>query len=332
MISLFCSLKLAEVTILLQSQPFLTSFICVLNLTFSVVATVGNLLVIRALWKASSIPATSKTLLLNLAFSDLAVGFYVQPMSGVVIAVMLNMASSENYHCFCPTVITLTMFLTYFLAGVSFFTIAAIALDRFLAVTLHLRYQAIVTEKRVRFGLILLWLTIGLATFVLIALPSRNNLFFVLVQGMGFVVITVAYFRIYIVMRHHQSKIHIQCQIQNEQAMKAAREKKSALNAFYVYIISLICYLPSTFSSILLDVSHLQISYITAGYAAIFMVFFNSSLNPLVYCWRYREIRNTVMSTVKKTFRINNQTAHHANNNLFVVYPHNETNIVKPRE
>ena len=47
---------------------------CVLNFVFSVAATLENLLVIRALMKASKIPATVKKLFLSLAFSDLAVG------------------------------------------------------------------------------------------------------------------------------------------------------------------------------------------------------------------------------------------------------------------
>ena len=56
--------------------------ICVLNLISSLVssfvATFANLLVIHALWKASSIPTNLKKLFLSLAFSDRAVGLIVQ--------------------------------------------------------------------------------------------------------------------------------------------------------------------------------------------------------------------------------------------------------------
>ena len=140
--------------------------------------------------------------------------------------------------------------------------------------------------------------------------------------------ITLAYLRIYRVVPHHQNQIHSQSQIQNDQAMKAAREKKSALNAFYVYIISLSCYLPSTFSVILLEVNRSQISVISTAYGAFFLVFLNSSLNPLVYCWRYREMRNIVKSTAKKMCRMKDHTVHHAtNNNLFAAsaYPNHYT-------
>ena len=53
---------------------------CVSHFTFSLVATLGNLLVIRALIKASTIPANVKKLFLSLAFSELAVGLLLQLM------------------------------------------------------------------------------------------------------------------------------------------------------------------------------------------------------------------------------------------------------------
>ena len=68
---------------------------CVLNFGFSLVATLGNLLVIRALMKNSTIPATVKKLFLSLAFSDLAVGLCSQLMTTIISAVMLKMASSD---------------------------------------------------------------------------------------------------------------------------------------------------------------------------------------------------------------------------------------------
>jgi len=124
---------------------------CVLNLIFSFVATIGNLLVICALWKASSIPATVKKLFLSLAFSDLAVGLFAQMMYGAIIAAMLKMTATGNYSfdIFCPTIIIACYFSIFLLAGASFQNITAIATDRLLALSLHLRYQELVTSKRV---------------------------------------------------------------------------------------------------------------------------------------------------------------------------------------
>ena len=285
-------------------------FISVLHLLFSIVATLGNLLVIRALWKASSIPATLKKLFLSLAFSDLAIGLFIQPMIVVIVGVMLNMTANGNYDFdgFCPSVITIAMACSGAVVGASLFTIAAIALDRYLALFLHLRYQELVTEKRVGVGLVMLWLSSALFTFTYATLPSHNNLVAVVAECAGLLVITVAYIRIYKVVRYHQNQIQNQCQIQHEEAMEAARVKKSALNAFYVYIICLVCYLPNLLAIILLEVDDLQMFTLVAYFTSIFLLFLNSSVNPFVYCWRYREIRGIVKNTVKKIFN-NNHTA-----------------------
>ena len=116
----------------------------------------GNLLVIRALWKALSIPANLKKLLLNLAFSDFAVGLFLQPMFAVIIAVMLNMAANANYNFdfFCPTILSVGYFAFFLLGAALFLNITAIAVDRLLAIFLHLRYQELVTSKRVVIALV----------------------------------------------------------------------------------------------------------------------------------------------------------------------------------
>ena len=108
----FCVRKLDELTKLVRLQEGFMLSLCVLNLMFSVVAVLGNLLVIRALWKSSSLPTTVNKLLLSLAFSDLAVGVLPQPALSVIIAVMLKMESTgnDNFTSFCPTIVNVCYF------------------------------------------------------------------------------------------------------------------------------------------------------------------------------------------------------------------------------
>ena len=105
--------------------------ICVLNALFSFVATIGNLLVIRAPWKASSVTSTLK-MFLSLAFCDLAVGLFSQPVLAALYGATVTEAASGNYHFdgYCPVIVSLVMAPTFFLVGVSFSMIAAIAVDR----------------------------------------------------------------------------------------------------------------------------------------------------------------------------------------------------------
>ena len=311
MVAEFCSKKLEELVVVIRFKPMTYLSICVLHALFSFVATIGNLLVIRALWKASSIASTLKKMFLSLAFCDLAVGLFSQPVLAALYGATVNEAASGNYDFdgYCPVIISLVMAPTFFLVGVSFSMIAAIAVDRLLALSIHLRYQEFVTGKRINFCLVVLWLSNVLSTFFFMELPSHNELLGVILQTVGLILLAIAYFRIYLVVRYHQNQIHGQNQIQNGQAMQAAREKKSALNAFYVYIVSLACFAPNLLAGILLVVDNSRLATLVAYNASSFLVLLNSSLNPLVYCWRYREIRLVVKNTVKKMF-LNNQGTH----------------------
>ena len=295
-----------------QLVPHFATFMmtfCVLHLTCSLVATLGNLLVIHALWKASSIPATIKKLFLSLAFSDFALGLIPQLMAGVIIAVMLRMAANDNYNFdfLCPTIVTALHFLMLLLSVASFFNVTAIAVDRLLAISLHLRYQELVTSKRVITALACLWITSGIAVSVYISQPnpSASNMVVAVIEFVGILLTTVAYIRIYKIVRYHQHQIHSQHQLANPQAMKQLREKKCAFNALFVYPVFLACYLPYLCTVMFLITDSMKLSVLVAEKVSLFLVCLNSSLNPLVYCWRYREIREIVKSTLKKIFRIN---------------------------
>ena len=102
----------------------------------------------------------------------------------------------------------------------------------------------------------------------------------------GLILITTAYCRIYLMVHYHQNQIHGQNQIQSDQVMQAVREKKSALNAFYIYIVSHVCFTPNLFAGILLEAGNSSTHTLVAYNASAFLVLMNSSFDPLVYCWR----------------------------------------------
>ena len=275
---------------------------CVLNFVFSLVATLGNLLVIRALMKNSTIPATVKQLFLSLTFSDLAVGLLPQLMTAIISAVMLKMASSEDdLAIFCPTVLIVLLYFQNLLATASFLNVIVIAFDRLLAVSLHLRYQELVTPTRVTMVLVSLWLTSCVSAFLFIFLLKGFPLAAV-ISVIGYVLTTLAYVRIYKVVKYHQNQIYSQNQLQNAETREAHKQRKSAYNSLFVSVAFLACYLPFLPSTILYLTNTSEISFLVAHFASIFLIYLNSSLNPFVYCWRYPEIRQSVKSTVKQIF------------------------------
>ena len=278
---------------------------CVLNFVFSLVATLGNLLVIRALMKNSTIPATVKKLFLSLAFSDLAVGLCSQLMAAIISAVMLKMASSEDdLAFFCPTVLIVLLYFMHLLAVASFLNVIVIAFDRLLAVSLHLRYQELVTPVRVTIVLVSLWLTSCVSAFLHIFLVKGISMATAVISVIGYVLTTVAYLRIYKVVKYHQNQIYTQ-NLQNAQAREAHKQRKSAYNSLFVFVVFVACYLAFLPSTMLYWKNASEISFLVAHFASIFLIYLNSSLNPFVYCWRYPEIRQSVKSTVKQIFHMN---------------------------
>ena len=300
----FCQTRLKELTQLVDLHGNVMLSFCVLNLVFSFVALLGNFLVIHALWKASLIPPTIKTLFLSLAISDLAVGILSQPMFGVIIAVMLRRLSNgqHNFALFCPTVLTVCYYFMFGLIFASFLNIIIITLDRLLAVRLHLRYQDLVTLKRLITVLVAIWITSAIPITIFISVPEGDRLAGAVIDFLGIILTTVVNIYIYKVVRFHRNQIQCQFQVQNRQGLEIIRQNKSAYNALIVYVVFLACYLPLFTSFILLTVDNFRSSFLVFDHVSIFFAFLNSSLNPLLHCWRYREIRLNVKNSLSKIF------------------------------
>ena len=279
---------------------------CVSHFTFSLVATLGNLLVIRALIKASTIPANVRKMFISLAFSDLAVGLLPQLMDAIIYAVVWKMASGgDNLAFLCPTVLSVLSYFVYSLIAASFLNVTVIAGDRLLAVSVHLRYQELVTARRLTTVLVSVWIISCVFPILYILFPKEIEMVTGIISIIGYALTTVVYVRIYKVVKYHQNQIYSQNQLQNAQTREAHRQRKSAYNSLFVSVVFLACYFPFFPCTILYETNTSEISFLVAQVASVFLICLNSSLNPIVYCWRYREIREIVKSTVKKLFHMN---------------------------
>ena len=211
---------------------------CVSHFTFSLVATLGNLLVIRALIKASTIPANVRKMFISLAFSDLAVGLLPQLMDAIIYAVVWKMASRvDNLAFLCPTVLSVLSYFEYFLIAASFLNVTVIAGDRLLAVSLHLRYQELVTTRRVTTVLVSVWIISCFLAIQFIFFPKEIEMVAAVICLTGYVLTTMAYVLIYKVVKYHQNQIYSQNQFQNAQTRETHRQRKSAYNSLFVSVV-----------------------------------------------------------------------------------------------
>ena len=264
----------------------------VLNAALIVVSIVSNALVLTTIIRTPSIRSRQMIMLCSLAVSDILVGLIAQP---IYCALLLTKAY-DLYHV--STVIG------YSLCGVSFLTITAITVDRFLALHYHLNYASLVTERRVKYTLIIIWLFSLLITgFRLLDFRLQNSLVSI-VTITCLIICTFCYIRIYRIVRRHQSQINAQQQAaQNSDAGKnlnIARLRRSALNTFVFYIALLLCYIPIFVSLGLTALSFKD--WESEWEFANTAVFLNSSINPFLYCWRLRELRKEVVKTARQMF------------------------------
>jgi len=90
---------------------------------------------------------------------------------------------------------------------------------------------------------------------------------------------------------YQQNRIKTQ-QLLQEEVKKFFKEKKALKTTIYVVGAVLLCLLPGTVLTILSSIRELNISYSSSWITTIVML--NSLLNPLVYCWRQKEMRQFV--------------------------------------
>ena len=276
--------------------------LCIINGILALSAIFGNTIIICALTKTTCALSPSQILLLGLAFSDLGVGLVVQPLYISMIFEMLRSDSASPDDSECKTKIAFLVVGT-FLASVSFFVVSAISFDRFLAISLHLRYREIVTEKRVGITLTVLWTLSAIAALGYLFMGDVNreavSSTFAIIF---FVTTTITFVRIYLAVRKHRLQIKSQEQTASENCKELAlskRKLKSAVNILYVYIVFTACYLPYTGTMLIIVTSEHGLFLKGMFQFSMTLGFFNSSLNPILYCWRMREIRRYVLKILK---------------------------------
>ncbi|CAH3175665.1 unnamed protein product, partial [Porites lobata] len=93
-----------------------------------------------------------------------------------------------------------------------------------------------------------------------------------------------------------------QIAIRSSKRLKMRHFKKSVFNMFVIWFLMLVCYLPLICTSALFTLlgrsysMHLAFNFTTS------VMFLNSSMNPVVFCWRIREFRAAVRKTLRELF------------------------------
>ena len=256
-----------------------------------------NIVTIHALRKTSSLPKPLKTLLLSLAVSDLGVGLLGQPL---YIARRVAQLRCNFYKLRTPfSVVANILFLS------SLFGIAALSADRFVSIWRPLRYQELVTHQRVVNVVVAIWLSsafLGLINMFVLTEKISFVIFFI-IEFLCFVATTWFSLKVYLTVRRHNIQIQAQTQqvTLNSRTVYNARVRKSAQSTYWIYLVFLVCYLPQFFVRCFRHLTrpHQKDILITLLVSSWTLVHLNSALNPVIYCWKMRRIRRTVIDILR---------------------------------
>ncbi len=261
----------------------------VFNVFLSYTAITLNIATIHAVKKTPSLFKPLKSLLLSLAVSDLGVGLLVQPFYVASLVQWFKQSKSAVCEIYKVFITTSTLFTL-----TSYFSVVLISVDRFLAIHLHLRYQELVTYKRVVTSVVSIWIFSAILTVNDLWIPGIISRAVATILLFCFIITTVVYCKIYFVVRRHLRAI----QASGEVMANSARLVKSALGTFYVYLVFVICYLPF-YCILVLMISGSRVTEEGSVLYSWTLMFLNSSLNPVIYCWKMRQIRHAIMDTLR---------------------------------
>ena len=278
----------------LQQQPSIC-FVAV-NILLSITAFFGNSLILVSLCKESSLHPPSKLLYRCLATTDLLVGLVAQPLYATYW-----MSVFQEHWSRCRYARDAGYVTSYVLILVSLMTMTAISVDRLLALLLGLRYKQIVTLKRTYIIVTTFWVFNLVASLCGIFHHRIIFMYSSLVISFCLVISFASYTKIFCTLRYHQAQVRDQQQLSQTNALNMARFRKAVYSALWVQLALVFCYAPiNTMTIVTAHTKKYSLLLVVTLSVATTLLFFNSTLNPFLYCWKISEVRQAVKQTIRE--------------------------------
>ena len=299
----------------------LQAIIITIHVLLTIATLFGNSLVIRAFYKFSSLQSASNLILVSLSVADIL----------MTVSFILNIANIIVRKTPPPLVLcsfASTVSLTF--NAIIILHLALISVERFIAIKFALRYHTIVTNRRAVIASVVVWLW-GIAvalifpevlkkgdsqafkeflralspcfdrhhkSFSLQSASVRPYLVFLVVSLLvvPIVIILASYSYIFKVAWKQHREVREEDHLQGELTMK--REMKGSRTVAIVVGICLISFIPLL---VVLCLRFLTSSPIAACkmHAVYLVASLNACWNPLIYCWRNENFRNSFKRLLK---------------------------------
>ena len=178
-------------------------------------------------------------------------------------------------------------------------------MDRLLALLLELRYRQVVTLKRMYRIVVVFWV-VSTAGATLLFWSERIIAWYDCIKISLCVVTAIfSYAKMFLALRHNRVEAQGQVtrghQGQNVQ-FNTVRYKKAVSSVLWVKLGLVVCYLPFVIVEVLCLQSGVTSDIFVAWFYSATLILLNSSLNPILYCWKIRKVRQAVKDTIRGHF------------------------------
>ncbi|XP_054471818.1 trace amine-associated receptor 13c-like [Anoplopoma fimbria] len=278
-------------------------------MSISVLTVALNLLVIISISHFRQLHTPTNILLISLAVSDLFVGLLLLP---VEIILKVSCWFLGDLAC------SLFNYMSFIITSASVGTMVLISVDRYVSICDPFHYTTRVTVKRVRFCVCMCWLCSvsysGIFVKDGLTQPGKYSschgecgIFIGYVTGAVDLVLTcifpvtviiVLYMRVFAVAVSQARAMRSHITVVTQQLSVGPKTKKSELKAArtlgVVVVLFLICFCPFYMVSLVGDslLSHSYVSFV------LYLFYFNSCLNPLIYAVFYPWFRKAAKRIV----------------------------------
>ena len=276
-----------------------------ISIPLCLVTVIGNLLVVLAVFidPNKDLKSPFNYFIANLAVADLIVGFVVDPMS-----VLFHF--SEGLSGAYPTALVY-IHIPYFISSTaSVLSLAALSMDRYLAITSPMTYRLKLNPRRAGFVAAGIWLFS--LTFPFIYMTTGYLTY-------AFVFAHTVIFLTFLIMIYTYAKIYrsFQNQVKHWDLMNAANgdltamkqairwEQKVTKTFLIMLAFFLGCYLPSCVCIYITNLCNIcSCKFVHWARDTHFvLILANSSVNPFVYAWRFGNFRKAFVKILRSCSR-----------------------------
>lgn len=275
---------------------------CFLDLFMAVISICSNALVIRVYLTTSSVKTSANLLLVSLSTLEILKSLFVQP----AFFVWKTMELARRDFCY---------FYIFTILGNNFCTVSSfvhtcflITIERYLSVFRPILHRKPIVKRMFKFAVIttqLVCAVILLATFF----ASQHRVYFMFASIL-IITCLIATAVVYIMIRARMRSTPVSGAAVNvRSASKQAADRRMNNTVISIILISLACYLPLFFVLTFISVHERTVFHTRYVIPWTYVItYFTAALNPFVYCWKNRRLRNEMLKFTSRVLKTKTKT------------------------